>query len=108
MLVPGFSLNDTLTLGEEDDSKLFEVRLLTSHGERVARYHYGVSPGASCASRALPTRIIQRTTGSGCTKAGARSPSGGYLSELAPTREQKTEPTTSLKTRTARCCRLRR
>jgi hypothetical protein len=40
MLVPGFSLNDTLTLGEEDDSKLFEVRLLTSHGERVARYHY--------------------------------------------------------------------
>ena len=48
-------MSEFLTLMDEDDGKLFRVRVLNTGEVRIARYHRA----ARSSSRALPTRTIR-------------------------------------------------
>ena len=65
-------MSEFLTLTDEDDGKLFRVRVLNTGEVRIARYHCFIWRAARSSSRALPTRTIRTIIGAGCMRAGAR------------------------------------
>jgi hypothetical protein len=68
-----------LTLADEDDGKLFRVRVINTGEVRIARYHRFTLAGRPSSPRALPTPITPRTTGAGYIQGGARRPSAGFV-----------------------------
>ena len=52
-------VSESLTLTDEDDGKLFRVRVLDTGEVRIARYYCFSLAAARSSSRALPTRTIR-------------------------------------------------
>ena len=73
-------MSDFLTLTDEDDGKLFRVRVLNTGEVRIARYHCFSLAGRplNSSSRALPTRTIRTIIGADCMRAGARRLLAGF------------------------------
>jgi len=71
-------VSEFLTLTDDDDGKLFRVRVLNTGEERIARYHCFSLAGRPLKFRALPTRTTPTTINVGCMKAGVRRRSAGF------------------------------
>jgi hypothetical protein len=68
-------VSEFLTLTEEDDDKLFRVRVLNTGEERIARYHRHVIGGISLKFPCFADRTTRTTICAGSTVAGVRWPS---------------------------------
>jgi hypothetical protein len=76
--IPAPPVSEFLTLTDDDDGKLFRVRVLNTGEERIARYHCFSLAGRPLKFRALPTRTIRTIIDAGCMRAGVRRLWAGF------------------------------